>query len=111
VTLEKPTHLEAAQKKPYAIAALVVGILSFVVIAIAHPNVSALPDWKLSMPGFALAVAAAVMSLVRREPQGYWFWALGLGAAAAGIVLGWFLLLAIVIGATAIVILILHAVM
>ena len=111
MTLEKPSHLAQVQAKPYAIAALVIGVLSFIVVAIVHPNVAALPDWKLSVPGFALAVAASVMSLVHREPQGYWLWALGVGIAAAGIVLGWFLLLAIVIGATAIVILILHAVM
>jgi hypothetical protein len=111
VTLEKPSHLVPAQHKPYAIAALVIGVLSFVIVAIVHPNVAALPDWKLSVPGFVLALAASAMSLVRREPQGYWLWALGVGLAAAGIVLGWFLLLAIVIGATAIIILILHAVM
>jgi hypothetical protein len=88
-----------------------IGALSFVVVAIVHPNVAALPDWRLSVPGFALAAAASVFSLVRREPQGYWLWAIGLGLAAAAIVLGWFLMLAIVIAATAIVILILHAVM
>ena len=50
-------------------------------------------------------------SVALREPRGYWLWAIGLGFAAAAIVLGWFLMLAIVIGATAVVILILHAVM
>jgi hypothetical protein len=45
----------------------------------------------------------------RREPRGYWMWAPGLGLAAAAIVLGWFLMLAIVVGATVLAILILHA--
>ena len=114
--LEKPAHLTVEQgpwlaKRKVALLALVLGALSFAIVAIVHPNVSDLPDWRLSMPGFAAAAIASVMSLVRREPQGYWLWAIGLGLAAAAIVLGWFLMLAIVIAATAIVILILHGLM
>jgi len=115
VTLEKPAHLAVPgpwlATRKLAFAALVLGALSFIVVAVAHPNVAALPDWKLSVPGFVLALAASIGSLMRREPQGYWLWAIGLGLAGAAIVLGWFLLLAIVIAATAIVILILHGVM
>ena len=107
--LEKPVHLVRDRK--LAFVALVLGIASFAVVAIVHPNLSALPDWRLSVPGFALTAAAAIASLVRREPQGYWLWALGLGIAGAAIVLGWFLAIAIVIVATTIVILILHSVM
>ena len=108
--------LERLQPPPrpdrrYAIAALALGALSFIIVAIAHPNIDAIPDWRLSLPGFLLAVAASIASLRRREPQGYWYWALGLGLAGAAIVLGYFLMLAIIIGATAIVILILHSVM
>lgn len=114
--LEKPAHLTGEQgpwlaKRKAALAALVVGALSFVVVSVAHPNVAALPAWWLSMPGFVLSAIASVASLVRREPQGYWLWAIGLGLAAAAIVLGWFLMLAIVIAAVSIVILILHSVM
>jgi hypothetical protein len=114
--LEKPAHLTPEQgpwiaKRKAALVALVLGALSFAIVAFVHPNVSDLPDWRLTVPGFALAAVASVASLVRREPQGYWLWAIGLGLAAAAIVLGWFLMLAIVIAATAIVILILHAVM
>ena len=98
-------------KRKLALAALVLGALSFIVVAIAHPNVSDLPDWRLSVPGFVLALAASIASIVRREPQGFWLWAIGLGLAGAAIVLGYFLLLAIVIAATAIVILILNGVM
>ena len=63
------------------------------------------------MPGFAATAIAAGASLARREPRGYLLWAIGLGLAGAALVLGWFLMLAIVAGATAIVILILHALM
>ncbi len=117
MALEKPVHLTPADRGPWlakrkvALVALVLGALSFAIVAVAHPNVSDLPDWRLSMPGFVLAVIASIASLARREPQGYWLWAIGLGLAGAAIVLGWFLMLAIIIGATAIVILILHAVM
>ena len=107
--LERPVHLVKDRKA--ALVALVLGIASFAVVAIAHPAVSTLPDWRLSVPGFALTLVASIVSLARREPQGYWLWALGLGIAGAAIVLGWFLMIGIVIAATAIVILILHAVM
>ena len=96
-------------KRKVALVALVLGALSFAVVAIAHPNVSDLPDWRLTVPGFAATVVASVLSLARREPQGYWLWAIGLGLACAAVFLGWFLMLAIVIVATVIVILILHA--
>ena len=117
MALEKPEHLRPVDAGPWvakrkiALLALVLGGLSFAIVAIAHPNVSDLPDWRLSVPGFAAAAIASVASLMRREPQGYWLWAIGLGLAAAAIFLGWFLMLAIVIAATAIVILILNAVM
>lgn len=114
--LPKPSHLappEAswlAQRKLAALA-LALGVISFLVVAIAHGELASTPDWRVSVPGFVLTAVAAAASLVRREPEGYWLWALGLGVAAAAIVLGWFLMLGIVIAATAIVILILHAVM
>jgi hypothetical protein len=115
VALEKSVQLADGgpwvAKRRVALVALVLGALSFAIVAIVHPNVSELPDWRLSVPGFAAAAIASVLSLVRREPQGYWLWAIGLGLAVAAIFLGWFLMLAIVIAATAIVILILNAVM
>lgn len=116
MALERPAHLAAdgpwLAKRKLAVVALVLGALSFVVVAIAHPaSLSTLPDWRLSVPGFILTAVAAAASLARREPQGYWLWALGLGLAGAAIVLGWFLMIGVVIAATAIVILILHAVM
>ncbi len=116
--LERPAHLQRegdgrswlGQRKAGALA-LALGVLSFAVAAIAHGELSSIPDWRLTVPGFAATAVAALASLARREPRGYWLWAIGLGLAGAAIVLGWFLMLAIVIGATAIVILILSAVM
>jgi hypothetical protein len=116
--LEKPAHLRPPSdggswlaKRPAAAVALALGVLSFLIVSVAHGELSSTPDPRLTVPGFAAAALAALASLARREPQGYWLWALGVGLAAAAIVLGWFLMLAIVIGATVIVILILHALM
>ena len=116
--LEKPAHLRPSDdggswlaKRKAGALALALGVLSFLVVAVAHGELSSTPDWRLTVPGFVLTAIAAAVSLARREPQGYWLWGLGIAAAAAAIVLGWFLMLAIVVGATAIVILILHAVM
>lgn len=117
--LEKPDHLRPveastsvwlAQRKAAA-AAMALGVLSFLVVAIAQGQISSTPDWRVSVPGFALTAIASVVSLARREPRGYWLWGIGLAVAAAAIVLGWFLMVAIVIAGAAILILILHAVM
>jgi hypothetical protein len=115
--LEKPAHLRPTADEPWlarrkaAVAALGLGVAAFLVVAIGQGQLSTTPDWRLSVPGFVATAIAAAVSLARREPGGYWLWALGLGLAAASLVLGWFLMIAIVIGATVAVILILHAVM
>lgn len=116
--LQKPAHLQPTERggpwiarRKAAAAALLLGVVAFAVAAIAHGQLSSTPDWRVTVPGFAATAAAAAVSLARREPQGYRLWAVGLALAAAALVLGWFLTLAIVIGAAAIVILILHAVM
>jgi len=116
--LEKPDHLRPlgteaswfANRKAAALA-MALGVLSFVVVAIGQSELWATPDWRLSLPGFVLTAIASTISLARREPGGYWLWAIGLAIAAAAIVLGWFLMIAIVIAAAAVLILILHAVM
>ncbi|HEU0035415.1 MAG TPA: hypothetical protein VFQ53_32620 [Kofleriaceae bacterium] len=117
--LEKPEHLRPVDttssswlaRRKLAAAAAVLGVLSFVVVAVAQGEVWATPDWRVSVPGFALTAIAALASIARREPQGYWLWGIGLALAGAAIVLGWFLMVAIIIGAAAILILILHALM
>jgi hypothetical protein len=116
-SLERPAHLQPSDgggrlgPRKAAAAALALGLLSFLVAAVAHARLASMPDWRLTVPGFAATAVAAAASIARREPRGYWLWALGLGLAGAAIVLGWFLMIAIVIGATATVILLLHAVM
>jgi hypothetical protein len=116
-SLERPAHLRPEAERGWlaprkaAALALALGVASFVVVAVAHGELSSMPAWWLTAPGLAATAAAAAASIARREPRGHWLWAIGLGLAAAAVVLGWFLMLAIVIGATAIVILILSAVM
>lgn len=98
-------------RRPAALIAMVLGLASFVIVAVAQPALWAVPDWRLSVPGLAATAIAALISLARREPAGYSLWLVGLGLACAALVLGWFLMLAIVIGATVVLILILHVVM
>jgi hypothetical protein len=118
--VERPEHLQPVEdasigvwiaKRKLAAAAGVLGLLSFLVVAIGSPEVAAVSDLRLSLPGFVLTVAACVASLVRREPQGYYLWALGLALAAIAMVLGWFLMIAIIAAAAALLIVILHALM
>jgi len=113
--LAKPAHLATSNRawvKEHVAAtvALALGILSFAVVAIAQHSIWDTPDWRISVPGFVATLVAAVASFARREKA--WLVCLaGVGLAGAALVLGWFLLLAVVIGATLIVMLIVHAVM
>jgi hypothetical protein len=116
--LVKPDHLRDIpmsrgawlSKHAVSVAALVLGIVSFTTVAMLQHPFWATPDWRVSVPGFAVTAAASIGALVRREGAP-WLWIVGLGFAAAALVLGWFLMLAIVIGATAVLMLILHTVM
>jgi len=116
--LAKPEHLRDVPtsgsawlaRRPAGLAALVLGILAFAVVAVVQDPLWSTPDWRVTVPGFVLTALAATASIVRRE-RAHALWLVGLGAAAAALVLGWFFLLAIVIGATALVMLILHSVM
>ena len=98
-------------RRKAAAAALALGALSFLIAALAQGELSSMPDWRLTVPGFVATAAAAAVSIARREPRAYWLWGLGVALAGAAIVLGWFLMVGIVVAVTAIVILILHAVM
>jgi hypothetical protein len=91
-------------------AALVVGIVSFAVVAIVQDPMWTTPDWRLSVPGFVATAIASFVALRRREGA-HALWIIGLGLAAASLVLGWFLMLAIVIGAAAVLMLLLHTFM
>lgn len=101
----------ALAQRPAGAIAAVLGIAAFVVIAIVQPTLWSTPDWRLTVPGLAATAIAAAISIARREPTAYPLWLLGLGLAGAAVVLGWFLMLAIVIAATVALVLILHAVM
>ena len=105
----RPTSWLAA--RPAALATLALGMIAFAVVAISQHELWSTPDWRISVPAFAVTALAALVSIARREAGAYPLWLLGLGLAGAALVLGWFLMLAIVIGATAVLILILHAVM
>lgn len=96
--------------RPAALAALALGLIAFAIAAITTEPMWSTPDWRVTVPGFALTAAASIASLVRRE-RAWPLWVVGLGAAGAAIVLGWFLLVAVVVGATAILMLILNTVM
>jgi hypothetical protein len=114
----KPDHLAPApteprvwmQRRAAALAALALGSLTFIVVAVSNHPIFSAPDARLSIPGFAATVIAAIFSLTRRE-HAYPFWLAGLGLATAALVLGWVMVLAIVVSATAVVIAILHVVM
>ena len=116
--MEKPSHLQPANpsagswlaSRPAATVAAALGLVAFIVVAIASGELGATPDWRISVPGFALTAIASVASIARKERGAYPLWLIGLGLAAASLVLGWFLMVAIVIGATAVLVLILHAI-
>lgn len=112
--MDKPDHLRAEPSwlagHAAGAAALVLGVIAFVVVATTQDRLWATPDWRISVPGFAATGAAAAASIARRERVPA-LWLIGLGLAAAALVLGWFLMIVIVIGATAALILILHSVM
>ncbi|MGH9885718.1 MAG: hypothetical protein ACREBE_09330 [bacterium] len=117
--LTRPQHLRPAapswltwivQRLAGAIAA-VLGLASFIVVAVMQPALWATPDWRLTVPGLVATAIATAVSIARREPGAYPLWLIGLGLAGAALVLGWFLVLAIVIAATVVLILVLHALM
>ena len=105
--LPRPDHLAPAPGRTAAIIALALGILTFVLAAAVRDRLWAPTDLRVGVPGFLATAAAAGISFARRERA----WGLavaGLGLAGAGLVLGWFFMFALVLGATALVIAILH---
>ena len=114
--LTKPSHLEPepggrwVARNPVGSAALAIAVIGFVVVLVSQDRLWATPDWRITVPLFAATAIASGIAILRRE-RGYAIWMIALGFAAAALVLGWFLMFAIVIVATAAIILILHAVM
>jgi len=89
---------------------LVIGAVGFVVVSLTQEQFWSQPDWRLTVPLFALTVVAMVVSLARREPTPA-LPLIGVGLAAITLVLGWFLVMAGIVLVTALLILILSAVM
>jgi hypothetical protein len=90
--------------------ALGLGGLGFIVVSLSQDQLWATPDWRIAVPFLVASAIAATASIARRE--GLWALPLvGVGLAASALVLGWFVITAIVIIATVVVIVILHAVM
>lgn len=118
MTITKPDHLQPApieprvwmQRRTGGLAALALGVLTFIVVAVSQHPIFSNADPRISIPGFAITLVAAIASLVRREPA-YPFWLAGLGLAGASLVLGWVVLIAIVLSVTMVLIAILHMVM
>ncbi len=118
--LDKPEHLRPVEdlsvgawlaRRKLAAVAGALGLLSLLIVLIGQPELAAVSDLRLSLPGFILTVGASIVSLIRREPQGYWIWAPALALAAIAIVLGWFLMIMVIVAAAALLIFILHAIM
>jgi len=116
--VDKPEHLRPVDpsagawlaSRPAALVACVLGLLSFIAVAVGQGELWATPPWYLWAPGLALTVIATAVSVGRRE-RGHGLWLIGLGIAAAATVLGWFVLISIVVIATAVLMVILHALM
>ena len=107
--------LEPATRPPRAWAArhlagllcISLGIISVAVAAVLVLRRNALfsevPDWRVTVPIWVAAAAAAVVSAVRRE-RTYGLAVGGVALASAALALGWVLLLAIVAAVTLVVI-------
>jgi hypothetical protein len=90
--------------------ALGIGAIGFLVVALSQRELWDTPDWRIALPFVIAAAIAAGVSIARRE--GAWAIPLvGVGLAASALVLGWFVITAIVVLATVVVIIILHSVM
>ncbi|MEZ4361163.1 MAG: hypothetical protein R3B48_13340 [Kofleriaceae bacterium] len=105
--LPRPEHLApppstagaALRARAAGLAALTLGAVGFIVVTVSQRSVWAQPDWRLTTPFFVASLAAAAVALARKEPS-YALPLLGVGLAAAAMVLGWFLLVAAVVVAT-----------
>jgi len=118
--LQKPTHLATDEKlstsmwlraRMVSILTAVLGLTSFTVVYLTQSDTWATPDPRISVPGFVVTLIAGIAAVVRREKSGLWFAVAGVGLAGAAIVLGWFLMIAIILAAMLIAMLILKAVL
>ena len=114
--LPKPDHLAGPLRHEWkathaaGIVTLVLGVVTLIVTLIAQHQLWSTPDWRITVPGFALTLVAALLAIVRKEKSST-YWLLGLGLAGSALVLGWVMMLAIILGVMLALILILHSVM
>ena len=92
------------------LAALIVGAVGFVVTFMVQDPLWSMPDHRLTIPFFGLALVLAVVSVARREST-LVLPVAGVALAALAMVLGWFLVMAMIVAVAAIVILIMSMVM
>ncbi|HEY4059750.1 MAG TPA: hypothetical protein VGM39_24215 [Kofleriaceae bacterium] len=116
--LDKPSHLQPEAggstwlaARPASAITAAVGLLAFVIAAVTSNGIGSMPDLRVTIPGLVVVAMGCVAAVARKEKGGYPLWLAGLGLAAVAAVLGWFLMVAIVVAATAILILIIHALM
>jgi hypothetical protein len=92
------------------LAAFAIGLAAIVVAITTQEAFWSKPDWRITVPFVVAAAGAAAVSLARREglvvlPLG------GLALALVSVVLGWFLVMSAIVVVTAMIILIMSAVM
>ncbi len=92
------------------LAARVVGAVGFVVSCMVQDPMWSMPDHRLTVPFFGLALVLGVVSVARRE-RALVLPIAGVALAALAMVLGWFLVMAMIVAVAAIVILIMSMVM
>jgi hypothetical protein len=117
-SLQRPDHLDPAPPASgrqlawlldhaAGLTSLVVGAVAFLVVTISQREFWAQPSWRLTVPFFVVTLAVTAVAFVRKE-KSYALPLLGLGLAAATLVLGWFFLIAAVVFATGLAILVLN---
>ena len=99
-----------AARHALGLAALVVGAVGFVVTFMVQDPLWSMPDARLTVPFFGLALVLAVVSVARKEGT-LLLPITGLALAALAVVLGWFLVMAIIVAVAALLILIMSMVM
>ena len=69
--LQKPAHLRSVaarrgwvMSRPAAAAAAVLGLASFIIVAVVQPALWSTPDWRISVPGLAAAAIGAMVVLI-----------------------------------------------
>ncbi len=116
--LRRPEHLDVPGPRGGAwlrahaagLAALVCGAVGFIVVTVRQGELWSQPDWRITVPIFVATLVPTAVAFVRKEPS-HALPLLGLGLAAAAMVLGWFFVTAAVVVGTGLVILVLSHMM